>query len=465
VSIRIVRQIDIPEAAYQTRASTLGLGLVLLYLAIFGFLLWGQHADLLNYYYPVASLVIAFWFYWEMPAFYLGFVWWIWFLTPFVRRIIDFQLGYYSLDPLSMLTPFVVVMLTVFTFFRYGRRLMERVYRPFLLALLSILYGLLIGLAQGVTPASALLQLLEWLSPILLGFHVAITWHEYPALRRAVQTTFTSGIVVMGTYGMYQYFFAPGWDTQWMIGSRMTSIGHPEPMEIRVFSTLNAPGPFAMVMLAGLILLFDGKGLFSRLAAGPGYGGYLLAMVRGSWAGWILSIMYLVYRLEGALKVRLMYILGVGIVLLLPLMMFGPVSDKLSERVDSVTSLEQDGSYQARSELYGQAGNLIMDNPLGNGLGKFTFDSGIITIFYVLGWPGTAMYMIGALLLLFPAMRCTASNTDGFTVMATSVVVAYLILMAASNQLTGVKGCVVWGFLGMTVASRMYYGSRYAPAR
>lgn len=75
------------------------------------------------------------------------------------------------------------------------------------------------------------------------------------------------------------------------------------------------------------------------------------------------------------------------------------------------------------------------------------------------------MYMIGALLLLFPAMRCTASNTDGFTVMATSVVVAYLILMAASNQLTGVKGCVVWGFLGMTVASRMYYGSRYAPAR
>jgi hypothetical protein len=462
VSIRIIRQIDVPEAAYQTRSSTMGLGLLLLYLALFGFLLWGQHADLLNYYYPVASLLIAFWFYWEMPAFYLGFVWWIWFLTPFVRRIIDYQLGAYSLDPLSMLTPFAVVMLTIFTFFRYGRRLMNPVYKPFLFVLVSIAYGMGIGLAQGVAPVSALLQLLEWLSPVLLGFHVAIMWHEYPAQQRAIQSTFTWGLVIMGFYGVFQFFFAPGWDTMWMEGSRMTSIGHPEPMEIRVFGTLNAPGPYAMIMLAGVILLFNGSSLFSRLAAGPGYAGFLLAMVRGSWVGWVLSIMYLVYRLQGVLKVRLMYILGVGIILMLPLMMFGPVSDKLNERVDSMTSLEQDGSFQARSDLYGQASTLILGNPLGNGLGKFTFDSGIITIFYVLGWPGTALYIGGLLVLLFHAMRCTAANTDQFTVILTSIVVSYFILMGASNQLTGVKGCIVWGFLGMTVASRLHYGNRLA---
>ncbi|MEZ4700861.1 MAG: hypothetical protein R2834_11065 [Rhodothermales bacterium] len=464
MSIRIIRHIEVPEAAYQTRASTLGMGLLLLYLAIFGFLLWGRHADLLNYYYPIASLIIGFWFYWEMPTFYLGFVWWTWFLTPFVRRIIDYQLGYYSLDPLSMLTPFIVVLLTVFTFFRYGKRLMNKVYKPFLFVLVSIMYGLVIGLAQGVQPVSAALQLLEWLSPVLLGFHVAIMWHEYPALQRSIQSTFTWGVFLMGLYGIYQFFFAPGWDTLWMEGSRMTSIGHPEPMEIRVFGTLNAPGPYAMVMMAGLILLFNGKGLFSRLAMGPGYGGYLLAMVRGSWAGWILAVMYLVWRLQGILKVRLMYILGIGIVLMLPLMMFGPVSDKLNERVDTVTSLEDDGSFKARSDLYAQSSDLILGNPIGNGLGKFTFDSGIITIFYVLGWPGTGLYVLGFLLLLFPAMRCTAANTDQFTVMITSIVVSFFILMGASNQVTGAKGCIVWAFLGMTVASRLYHGSRAAQA-
>ena len=442
---------------YQRRSQTMTIGLVLVYAAVFGFLLWGNRVDILTYYYPAATLMLGLWLYSEAPHMYVGLVWWIWFITPFVRRIIDYKLGYYTLDPVSMLTPFLVVLITVITFFRYGRRLLNRTYLPFLLVIAALVYAVFVGLARGVAPFTLVVQLLEWMTPVLFGFHLAVLWHEYPRNRAVVRRTFMWGVVVMGAYGILQYFVVPPWDAMWMVGSKMTSIGHPEPFEIRVFSTLNAPGPFAMVMMAGLILLFEGRGIAARFATVFGYGGYLLAVVRGSWIGWVIALLYLIWRIQGVLKMRLIAILGVGVVLLVPLLTLAPVAERLAERADTLTEIEEDGSFKARSRLYARVGELVLANPVGRGLGKYTFDSGFITLFYVLGWPGTLLYLSGVILLLRDAFRCTVANTDQFTVMVVSVVVAYFLLLVAANQFTGVKGCVVWGFLGMTVASRMYY--------
>ncbi|TFD66515.1 hypothetical protein [Cryobacterium ruanii] len=58
----------------------------------------------------------------------------------------------------------------------------------------------------------------------------------------------------VGSYGIIQFFFVPSWDRAWMITSKLTSIGLPFPMEVRVFGASESPGPYALFL--GLVVTF-----------------------------------------------------------------------------------------------------------------------------------------------------------------------------------------------------------------
>jgi len=56
---------------------------------------------------PAAATCVALSLYFRKPPVYLEFALWTWLLTPFIRRVVDWRVGF--ADPnLTLLTPFLV---------------------------------------------------------------------------------------------------------------------------------------------------------------------------------------------------------------------------------------------------------------------------------------------------------------------------------------------------------------------
>ncbi|MFP4228437.1 MAG: hypothetical protein ACLFTE_06375 [Salinivenus sp.] len=448
----------------QRRATLLGIGVIILNLLVLIALLSAptpHAAQLANLYYLAASTGIGFWLYISNPPLYLGFVWWLWFLSPFIRRLADYQLGEFThpKEALILLTPFVVTSLCIITVFRRGRALIQLRTLPFFMCILGVLYGFLVGLPL-IGPFDASISLLEWITPLLLAFHMAAMWRQFPKHRRIIRTTFIGGAFVLGTYALIQFFVMPEWDRLWMIGSKMNSIGQPEPFEVRVFSMLNAPGPLATTLIPGLLLLFESRTLMGKLTAIPGYVGFLLSLVRSAWGAWMLGMLYLVWRLSGRLRVRLLALTVVMAIAVLPVAMMGEISQVTGERVETIGSIGDDGSLDARERMYRTATIDALVNPLGEGLGSDIFDSGFVTILWQLGWVGGSLYLGGLLWLLWSVVLSPrAVLPDQFTIILAAVVLGYFANLSFGTVHVEIAGCVMWSFLGLIVASRRYHSA------
>ena len=451
------------------------LGVMLMCSCLVASLYWTNNADLLIFLFPFLSIVVGGMLYIAKPAMYLGFTFWIWFVTPFIRRIVDYQLGEFTAVNMVMLTPFLVSAISILSFLRFGLLLKKRLYLPYLLTLIGVMYGYGIGiLKNGLFGAT--FNLMEWMVPLLMGFHLLVHWRDYPAHKRVIKSTFTSGIIVTGLYGIIQFVSPAPWDIFWMEGSGMTSIGHPEPFRVRVFSMLNAPGPFAMILMAGLMLLFDGKGLMSKIAIGPGYASFLLATVRGAWGGWLLALLFVISKMTGQMRTRLIGLLAFGVLLIVPLTLLSP-SDSLTrvdDRMATLGNLEEDGSLNARMHMYQERGGGFIKNPVGEGLGFIgggsrnedgatrNLDSGILALFVSLGWLGSVLYISGIVIMLKDIMKQRNWGQDQFVIIVTGVALSYLVLMVMANQVLAIKGIIVWTFLSFGLASRNYYASQAA---
>lgn len=454
-------------AADRTRATILGLGLIVLSLLVLMVLLSAptpHAAKLANVYYLATSTAIGFWLYISNPPLYLGFVWWVWFLTPFIRRLADYQLGAFTppTEALILLAPFTVTAISGLTLLRYGGTLLRLYAAPFLLCIVGVVYGFLVGLPK-VGGFAATVGLLEWLTPLLLGFHVLALWRLFPQHRQVVRTTFVTGAFVLGVYALIQFFVLPGWDRLWMIGSRMNSIGQPEPFEVRVFSTLNAPGPLATTLIPGLLLLFESRTVFSKLTAVPGYIGFLLSLVRSAWGGWMLGMVYLVWRLKGRLRTRLLALTVIMAIAVVPVAMMSEISDATGDRVETLGAIGSDGSLAARQHMYSTATIDALMNPLGQGLGSAGFDSGYVTILWQLGWIGGSLYLGGLFWLVWREVVAPgAAPPDQFTAVLAATVLGYMGLLAFGTEHIEVAGCVLWSFLGLILASRRHHARTQA---
>jgi hypothetical protein len=428
-----------------------------------------QHAALLKLAYPAAAFAMGGWLYATRPALYLGFVWWTWLTVPFIRRLIEYQTGFDSMN-LAMTAPLAASLFTVFSVLRFGKKLQERTYAPYAFLLAAIVYGYLVGLPK-TSPLGATLVLLAWMLPVALAFHLHVLWNHYPAHRKAVQTVMRWGVLVLGVYGILQYLAPAPWDQAWMLASGMETIGRPEPYEVRVFSMLNAPGPFAMVMMAGLIVLFVDGQWMARLAVAPGAVALMLALVRAAWGGWAVGLGYLAVRSHGALQRRILVVLGVGLVLIVPFLQYGPIAEDVGDRAETLTALGQDNSFGDRVAFFKVAAGWVLSNPVGAGLGStgrgaklndsglVSFDSGILAIPFTLGWLGALLYISGLVLLLIPLLKVDARTLDPFALACAAVVVAFLAQLLFANSFTDLKGIVFWTFVGLGLAARLHHAA------
>jgi hypothetical protein len=412
--------------------------------------------------YPANCFLVAILLYFRYPNLYLGFTWWVWFLSPFVRRVIDLHNGWVEPNPV-LLAPFLVTLLTLVSFARY----LPSSYRwggiPFLMALIGVLHGLLVGLFN-FSPTVLIIPLLNWMTPILFGFHLLSNWRSYPQLRQTTQTVFLWGVTVMGAYGVVQYLTAPAWDRLWLIQQETEVFGTPEPLGIRVFSTMASPQPFACVMAAGLILLLSNRGGGRFLAAGVGYLSLLLSLARSGWLGWMVSLVLYFPSLKQRLQIQLILTLLAITILVLPLTTVEPFADVINSRISTLFNLQQDTSYNARMTGYSDALGLALTQVTGQGLAGSIIsdtlganDSGILTLLFLLGWLGTLPYMGGLVLLLLAIARKQEGGDDAFAAAARAVALGAFVQMGLNETMLSVFGMVLWGFLGISLAAQRYY--------
>lgn len=129
--------------------------------------------------FPVLAILTGLWLYFKSPARYIGFMWWLWFLSPEVRRLADWSKGAFTPTSLIQVAPLAVTMISALSLLRYYRLLAQRRGLPVLLILLGLIYAFMVGVMSS-GPLAATYDLANWLYPILIGFHIMAHTRQYP---------------------------------------------------------------------------------------------------------------------------------------------------------------------------------------------------------------------------------------------------------------------------------------------
>jgi len=423
----------------------------------------------------LAVVMTGFFLYWRYPAGYPAFVLWLWLITPEVRRLSDWNMGGMSSE-FVMLAPYLVAAIAWLTVIRYARGLKRKGSFPFVLASLGVSCGFFTGVINhGIF--LALFAFLQWIVPLGLGLHIALRWKDYYFMRDNLDRFFKWGVLILSAYAIVQFVFLPEWDRLWMQNVDMRSIGLPEPFLVRVFSTMNSPGPYAIFMMVGLIYLLGTVtlGRVGSLAIILGYPAFLVTLVRSAWGGWIIGVLFLMQKfflVRGKRFAVLFSMLGLFIVGGILLLEDGVIVD----RIASLSQIGEDPSYLARAQLYAKASSDIISRPLGAGLGSFggtshvsdaevikrygAFDSGILEIPYVLGWLGGLFYIWALVWLILQIVQGCFIRNDPYLLTYCAIVMALVSQLVFGPAHRGVSGVFLWSMIGMTMAS-MKYMSRY----
>ena len=432
--------------------------------AVVGLALIAHAGAVMNYAFtPLAAVVAAFLFA-RAPASYIGFCMWLWMLTPFVRRVVDWETSYNVLS-LVMLAPLLASSLSIWTLVRVGPQLINKTYAPFFAIICVCVYSLLVGFIQA-GPAPALYAFLNWVTPVFVGIHILANRQSAETFSRALFGSVSWGMLVIGCYGVWQYFSPQPWDVYWMEASQFTTAGSPFPQQIRVYSTMNSPGPFSLMMMAGLVVLPTEGGIIRWLAAAPGFTAFMLSLVRTAWGGWAVAVGIIILFAPMKRKIVYLAIGGVLLALALPLLAVGPVAEAVQARLDTISSLDDDVSYQERSSFYANFGATAFGAPFGtglgvtglasrlsapdNGLGPYgDFDSGIMDVFFTFGWAG-AIVLIATLRIVVAALM--AGRQNGAAIASAAVATSMISMLISTDTLVGASGMLLFPFAAMSIA-------------
>ncbi|MFM0739780.1 hypothetical protein PQQ51_21275 [Paraburkholderia xenovorans] len=482
---------DVPvAAAWETRTRTIDpartareglrhptLLPVLLFVVTLGLVLLRQ-GKLVEFLYPLCAVGIAGFLYWRSPAHYLGFVCWLVFLSPEVRRLADFTNGSFNPQSPIMVAPLAAVALTGLTLLKHVRLLGQRRTAPLVLIVVALLYAYIVGIAQ-VGLAAATFTLIVWLYPVMVAFYLLVTWRHYPAYHRVLLKTFVYGGILMSVYGLVEFVSPMPWDAFWLNASQMHSEGQAVPFGMRVSSTMNSCGPFAATLMVLILMSLAARGKTRILLGCIGIPVLLLTGVRSSWGGFAIALLYPLTMLDGKSRLRLLGALFGIALLAAPLMMIDQVSEPVMKRFDSMQNLGDDTSYQSRAAFYKTFMASALTDIAGQGFGSIgagsklsddksaqtmvDFDSGVMEVPYVMGWPGTLLYTTGILMMLWRGFRASRLRpNDMLAVCGVGVAMSTLAMMVMINTLTATSG--MFFFIGVTlpVISLRYARARHA---
>ena len=424
--------------------------------------------------YILMMLLIGGVLYWRARPEYIVYTLSLWLITPGIRRLADWNVGAESSD-FVMLTPYLVSAISWITVIRYVYNIFSINTFPFLLSSMAVVVSFFWGVIENGLFLS-MFSFLKWVVPIGFGLHIALSWRDYPAINRGLRYLFVWGGLCLSLYAIVQFIFLPEWDRQWMTSSGMKSIGLPTPFLVRIFSTMNAPGPYAIYMMIGLIYMLGvpNVGKLGRFAMFIGYPVFLLTLVRSAWGGWLVGAFLLTFMLERNKRVKFFVATIIVAILLggLVLPYLGAGTGLVADRLASFSRLADDASFLARINVHKQVVEDIFLSPLGSGLGSFggpgseaysetinkygSFDSGLLEIPYVLGWVGGLIYAWSLVWLTVKLAKCGFTSKDPYLATYGAIVIALLSQLMFGAAHRGVPGVFLWGIIGLAIAGMNY---------
>ncbi|MGA2417290.1 MAG: hypothetical protein ABSF59_22775 [Candidatus Sulfotelmatobacter sp.] len=428
--------------------------------------LWfaGSNGHLLRVALLAATTLIGLFLYLRQPVLYVQYALWVWFLAALVRRVVDFRFGW--TDPnLILFAPPLVSGIAGLSLLRERNRVLSGLPPVFGLCGAAILYGFAVGAWLRPIPETAY-AFLTWLCPMLFGLHLYLNWPQYREHREVIVRSFLWAVLLVGVYGIYQFLDPPAWDCYWLENIRAaapdSSFGLPEPLLVRVWSTVNAPGPFADTMFVGLLLLFGVRSPLKLPAAVAGYTSLLLSAVRAAWLSWVIGVLWIVKDASARVKARILFSIVLFVACLLPVIRLPDLGQVIGPRLNTFADLEHDASLGARLEMYRQLLGDVAVNPFGRGLSNdqvfhgYALDSGLIAAALSLGWLGTLLLGL-AICTLFVGKRRLSRTTDDFTKACKAILIAFLAQLLGGNIFVSVTGAMFWMFAGMYLAADKYY--------
>lgn len=439
--------------------------LVLLWLlvALVLILTAGRAGNLLDPLYLVASLAIGLRALRKSPTRdYMSFTLLLWMFSPFVRRLVDWQSGRHEFS-LSLIAPLAVTLLAAFALRRTMTRVTFKAAIPFFLYLAIVVYGLLLGLANG-RGFAAIYAAANWIAPIVFALLILSNPAANAQIRETLTRTLIGGAVVMSIYGAFQFIVAPPWDTAWMIDAKMASIGRPEPFAIRVFSTMNAPGIFAVAVSSAFLLIFNRLSPRTVAAGAVMILGLALSLVRSSWGAVGLGIFLLMLIGDARTKFRAVAIIGLVGLAAMPLVMRAEFFDTISSRFETLSSIQDDRSLQDRAVFT----NAMLENfgtlLVGRGLGSTgiasnltqsgdtlaVFDNGWLSLVFTFGFIGL---FLAAIIITWFFTLLRSIRTQPQTASMAVISIIKIALLVFSNTLEGATGMLLFPFLACVIAA------------
>jgi hypothetical protein len=410
--------------------------------------------------YPMSSFLLSLFVVKRSRAAFVSFICWLWLLTPFVRRVVEWRTGGTSI--VILLAPYVAMSVAALALVPRLALVVTRRTMPLLFALGAVCYGVVVGILHfhfsGLPQA-----VVAWAMPPIFALFLFAERVEHESIHKSFELAMVAGLFVIGAYGIYQFFLLPDWDSQWMIQSDLQSIGLPEPFQVRVFSTMNSPQVFAAFCAVGLLIALRSHLKIRYLAVPAGFIALVLSLSRTAWLGLTVGIVYLFCKITNQQRVRIVAVAGCCLVFSLAAMQVPEVNTIVTMRLSSLTDPQHDSSYEARAHDYNAVVQTMIEDPFGHGLSAdgdtsdqsaqanavSQQDSSIAASLLSLGMLGSAIFALGLLVLGF-GIFTKHGTVASIGVRATLLSIA--IEAPFNNVVSGPVGFLLWCCVGLCIA-------------
>lgn len=400
----------------------------------------------------------------------LVLLWSLWLLAPALRRILALTGETQVADPLALL-PFIATGMLALVELR--RSTLSPPARAVLaMATLGFLIGAPAGmLADPLAFGFGLTAYLAAVSAFALGWADRREGADLSLVRAC-----TYLLPPLALYGIFQYFLPlTAWDMTWVETVDLGSIGSPQEGHIRIFSTLNSPGTFGLVLAIGIILGFAVKRrpAVGFLATAILAVALALTFVRSAWLAIVLGILVFAAAARGRGAGRLVGVIAICLVGLIVIGGSNPTTRAFTQRVTSLGDLSKDESAQERLAFTSQLLPTAVGQPLGAGVGQAglsvrleeggesesltTTDNGYLALIYQVGPVGFLLVVLAMGLSLRAAIRALSRAEGDERQLAAAVLAALVTLFvaqAAGDMLYGISGAIFWYLAGVAFAAQ-----------
>lgn len=388
-------------------------------------------------------------------AFYMSLCFWLFMLAPFLRRLVDLQIGFTE-GNLILAAPYAACAAAFLAAPSYFLSRNQPGQIAIAAVMLTATYGLALAVFAGKV-APGVYDWLRWTAPAAFAAYLIFRSDKGREIADDVRTIALIALPLLSAYALLQFAAPQAWDRLWMAGSHLTTIGAPEPFEVRVFGTLNSPGSFSLYIVCLMLLALAGKTpvKFAGLIAG------LVALgVTLSRTGWFALVVGLVMTLiRGTWRARLV-VIGTALAALvaMPLIMLTPqLARPIAARLETVSLIGQDQSFLERVRAYGASLGELAERPFGQGLAltgayqgfgdgaaRRFIDGGPIEILLALGVLGGAIYLAAIGALMFTALTRAPVLDRSLAASCAAMVAALGAALVAATTTVGEIGFLFW---------------------